>query len=564
MKKYFSVFYLSLCILAMAMVSACNKKFNRILPDKDYKDTATVSFGERKVLYLIVDGARGTSVNASLTPNIDDLLPHSIYSWVSLNDPGSASIANNWADLMTGVKKEKHKVVDMTFTNTNLQNYPVLFRRIRQSNPDIRIAAFSSSTEFSTHLTTDADVSKLLNTDEETRTAVVESLKTDTASLVLGHFTDIDKAGAQSGYDTSFPAYKASIEKFDTYVGEIMTALRQRPNFAREDWLVVIASSGGGSFSIPPDQNDNTVFSDPAANAFILYYNANYKPRIIVKPFTGNRYIGKTIRLAGSSVTCQIDTADDYNITDTTNFTIEFKIKKNEEAFFWPSVLGKRNEWSGGHPSVGWVIYLEDHYWYFEWRGTTDNDFHQVRGADLKKGKWESVSVKCETRAGRRFIRTYTNGAFNNEGEITASGSFSNNNALKLGFLNGNGHGTPDVYVSDIRFFKFTLPDATIDRYSCETSIDQSHPYFNFLAGYWPATDGQGTLIKDYGPLAHDFKMQGNYPWESFNDLICPPSDLFLAELVPQTSDIPAQIITWFKIASKQSWDLDGRVWLDQ
>jgi hypothetical protein len=58
--------------------------------------------------------------------------------------------------------------------------------------------------------------------------------------------------------------------------------------------------------------------------------------------------------------------------------------------------------------------------------------------------------------------------------------------------------------------------------------------------------------------------MLGAYPWESFNDLICPPSDLSLAELVPQTADIPAQIITWLKIASKQSWDLDGRVWLDQ
>ncbi|HVW58482.1 MAG TPA: DUF4983 domain-containing protein, partial [Puia sp.] len=417
---------------------------------------------------------------------------------------------------------------------------------------------------FADHLTTDADKTKLLGSDEETRTAVVESLKNDSASLVVGHFTGIDKAGAQSGYDTSFPAYRTAIEKFDGYVGDIMTALQQRPGFAREDWLVVIASSGGGAFTLPPDQNDNTIFSNPAANAFIIYYNPEYKPRVIVKPFTGNRYIGKTIRLKGDAVTAQIDDAGDYNIDDTTNFTIELKIKKNEEAFFWPSVLGKRNEWSIGHPSVGWVIYLENTYWYLEWRGTKDGDFHQVRGADLRKGRWENISVKCETRAGKRYIRTYTNGAFNNEGEITASGSLSNNNALKLGFLNGNGHGTPDVYITDIRFFKFTLPDATIDRYACETSIDQSHPYFNFLAGYWPATDGQGTLIKDYGPLEHDFVMQDTYPWESFNDLICPPADIFLSELVPQTTDIPAQIITWFKIASKQNWDLDGRVWLDQ
>jgi len=563
MKKYIAFHFLPLCMAVLWMTS-CNKKFTRMLPDTQYEDTTAVSFGQRKVLYLIVDGARGVSINASNTPHIKALIPHSIYSFVSVNDPDASSIAGKWADLLTGVKKDKHKVSDLTFTNTNLENYPVLFKHIKQSNDRIKIAAFTSSQDFADHLTEGTDKTTLLATDEETKNAVVDNLKKDTAAFVVGHFTDVDKAGAQFGYDVSFPEYKASIEKFDDYVGEIMTALEQRSNFSREDWLVVIASSGGGPFTIPPDQNDLTIFSDPNANAFILYYNPGYKQRIIAKPFTGNRYIGKTIRLKGDQVTAQIDDASDYNIDDTTNFTIELKIKKNEEAFFWPSVLGKRNEWSGGHPSVGWVIYLENRYWYLEWRGKNDGDFHQVRGADLAKGKWENISVKCETRAGRRFIRTYTNGAFNEEGEITASGSLSNNNALKLGFLNGNGHGTPDVYITDIRFFKFTLPDATIDRYSCETSIDQSHPYFNFLAGYWPATDGQGTLIKDFAPLQHDFVMQGAYPWESFNDLICPPSDQSLAELVPQTSDVPAQIITWFKIASKQSWDLDGRVWIDQ
>jgi hypothetical protein len=564
MKKYFSLVCLLLGMMVTGVISSCNKKFSRMLPDREYQDTAKVAFGDRKVLYLIVDGARGLSVNATQTPNIEGILPNSIYSWVSLNDQGSVSKANNWADLLTGVKKEKHKVLDMSFTNTNLQSYPVMFKRIKQSNPNIRIAAFTSSPELGNNLTDGADLTKVVATDEETKAAIVDNLMKDTAGLVVGHFTDIDKAGGQSGYDTSFAEYTAAIGKFDGYVGEILAALKKRPAFEKEDWLVVIASSGGGTFPIPPDQNDNTVFSNPVSNTFVIYYNPAYKQRIVVKPFTGNRYIGKTIRLKGETVTAQIDTADDFNIDDTTNFTIELKIKKNEEAFFWPSVLGKRNEWSGGHPSVGWVIYLQDHYWFFEWRGTTDGDYHQCQGADLKKGKWEHMAVKCETRGGRRYVRTYTNGAFNNEVDITPSGSFRNNNALKLGYLNGQGHGSPDVYVTDIRFFKFTVPDATIDRYSCETSIDQSHPYFNFLAGYWPATDGQGTLIRDYGPLSRDFRMLDTYPWESFNDLICPPSDVSLGELVPQTTDIPTQIITWFKIASKQSWDLDGRVWLDQ
>ncbi|MNI66942.1 hypothetical protein D3C73_1225400 [compost metagenome] len=68
----------------------------------------------------------------------------------------------------------------------------------------------------------------------------------------------------------------------------------------------------------------------------------------------------------------------------------------------------------------------------------------------------------------------------------------------------------------------------------------------------------------DLSSQARDFKLQGAYVWENFNDLICPPSASTLAVLVPQTSDIPVQMINWLKIANKQTWALDGRVWLDQ
>lgn len=563
-KKYKGVVFFIICAIVATGIISCNKDFLKTLPDKNYKDTATASFGQRKVLYLIVDGARGTSVNAANVPNMKALLPNSIYSWVSLSDPDSTQDVSNWANMLTGVKKEKHKVLSNDFANNNLARYPVVLERIKEERPNAKIVSFSSSAIFKNNLTKGAAVSELYDTDAEIKTAVVNDLNTDTASFVLGHFNDVDEAGARYGYDNSAAPYKAAIEKFDGYVGEIMDALRKRKDFSKEDWLVVIASSGGGKFAIPANQNDNTVFSNTEANTFSIYYNPKYRQRVIGKPFTGNRYLGKTVRLRGDGIRAEIDTADVFNIDDTTKFTIELKVKKNEDKFYYPSILGKRAEWSSGHPSVGWVIYLEDSYWYFEWRGTTDGDYRQCRGGDIKKGQWQNLSVKCEFRSGRRFIRTFTDGVFNNELEITNSGSLANNNKLKLGFLNGNGHGTPDVYLSDIRFFKTSVPDAVIGNYACETSINEGHPYYNFLAAYWPGTDGEGDRIKDVGPQARDFKLIGDYKWEDFNDLICPPPAAALALFVPQTTDIPAQIINWYRIANKQSWELDGRVWLDQ
>ncbi|WP_345208932.1 alkaline phosphatase family protein [Mucilaginibacter gynuensis] len=566
MKKFQLLFLFLLGAILTTTIISCNKDFVRTLPGDKYQDTATVKYGNRKVLYLIVDGARGVSVQNANTPVLHALTKNSIYTWVGLSDPDATAQATNWASMLTGVKKEKHFVLTNDFLNSNLQNYPVLFERIKEINTNVKVASYTSSAAFKNNLTDGADVSELVTTDAEVKDAVINNLKTDTASLIVGQFGDVNAAGAQYGYDNSFAPYKKSIEDFDGYVGEILTALEGRENYDNEEWLIVVASSAGGKFTIPANDNDNTVFSNTLANTFTIYHNTKYKTRIISKPFTGNRYLGKTVRLYGKDVRAEIDTVDAelFNIDDTTRFTIELKVKKNEDEFYYPSILGKRREWSGGHPSVGWVIYLEGKYWYFEWRGTKDGDYRQCRGGDLRKGIWENVSVKCEKRGTQRFIRTYTNGVFNNELEITASGSLSNHDKLKLGFLNGNGHGEPNVYVSDIRFFKFPVPDNVIANYACETSIDESHPDYNFLAAYWPATDGQGSIIADVGPQARDFNLIGAYQWTDFNDIICPPSAAALATFVPQTVDIPSQIINWFKISNQQRWGLDSRVWLDQ
>ncbi|WP_354356369.1 DUF4983 domain-containing protein [Pedobacter sp. UYP30] len=562
MKKHKLLFGILLTIVTCATIWSCNKGFDRVITVKDGGDTATVRYGNRKVLYLIVDGARGQSVLEANTPNINALLPNSIYSWVSLSDPDSLADVSNYANMLTGAKKEKHNVLKNDLSNNNLLNFPIIFKRIKQELPQARIVSHTSSPLFKS-LTDGADVSDVLADDGAVRASVINTLNSDTASVIVGHFTNVKKVGKQVGFDNSFPQYKAAIENFDTSVGDILAALRKRPTFATEDWLVVIASSGGGAYTSTV-QSDQTVFSNTSANTFVVYYNPSYKQRIITKPFTGNRYLGKTVRMDKQVVRAEIDTANAFNLDDTTTFTIELKVKKNGQRQSYPAVLGKRNEWSSGHPSVGWVFYLQDDYWFFEWRGAKDGDYHQAQGAVINEGRWETLTAKKERRGTQYFLRVYTNGSFNSEVEITNSGSLSNDNKLKMGYINGQGHGEPDVYVSDIRFFKTAVPDAVIARYSCETSINQSHPYYNFIVGYWPCTDGVGDKFEDLGPSARNFKLVGPYVWENFNDLICPPDASILARFVIQTSDIPIQITNWLKIANKQSWNLDGRVWLDQ
>ena len=578
MKKSFFTL-LGLCLILALAITSCNENFERLIPEKEYSDTTTIAFGSPKVLYIIVDGARGTSVRDANTSQIKSLLPTAIYSWVSLANPQYPNQASNWTDMLTGVKQSKHGVEDETFAENNLEKYPLIYKRIKEERPDIDPVSFSSSTVFDANLTDATTAHTVFASDAEVESAVVDYIKKDSSEFVVAHFTEVDKAGTQYGYDNSFPEYKAAIENFDTQVGRILAAMKSRPNYANENWLVIVASSVGGNFALPPTENDNTIFSDTKVNTFLVYSAPNSKQRIITKPFTGTRFTGSTIRLfdrengVHAIIPSNPTTEELYNFQDTIGFTIEMKVKKNDprkDGSYrqnYPSLLGKMNEWSSGHPidnEKGWCIFLEEDFWQIYVRGDNGDRRLQQRGQVLGKGTWNHLTVKLDMSNGKRFLRTYTDGIYYGEKEVTDFGNFTTSAPVTLGFIPGNGHGQCDVEVSDIRIWRTGLTDAVIKNFACETIIDETHPAYSYLAGYWPVLDGSGGIIKDYSPLENDFNITGDYNWTNFNDLVCSPPADQLANMVPQNSDIPAQILSWLRIPRKSIWQIDGRVWLDQ
>jgi hypothetical protein len=59
-------------------------------------------------------------------------------------------------------------------------------------------------------------------------------------------FDDIDGAGHGSRFAIDEPRYVQTVQRIDGYVGLMLDALRARPTFGDEDWLVVITSDHGG------------------------------------------------------------------------------------------------------------------------------------------------------------------------------------------------------------------------------------------------------------------------------------------------------------------------------
>lgn len=559
-------------LLLLVGFMACNKGYDRMLDEKDYNDSTGTIARTPKILFLTIDGTRGEAVRDAGAPTLLSLSEHAIYSWNSISDT-IALRSTGWADLLTGVHKEKHGVNRADFSNNHLQAYPVFFKYIKEREPKFRIAAYSSSDSLGQFLITDTDVNQTFADDDAAATrAILQELTIDTASMVFGQFSQVELAGRQYGYDVSVPEYKAAILQADENIGKILTALKQRKTYAAEDWLVIITAGNGGPYTIDPSNDDGTILSNTKVNTFTIYYSPRYAPSFLDRPYTGNRYTGKAVRLYGdnaaSAVYATIDSGkEDYNLGKDAEATIELKIKKNKTAagdysYTYPSVIGNNMSLDWWN-NTGWNISLEVNAWGVHF-GQNGAGFNMATAANISDGKWHDIAAVFVNRDNKRFLRLLTDGNFNTEADITNYGNFDTGSPLTLGYMPGNivNNRWLDAYITEVRFWKAAIPDNVISEYVCAQELPTSHPYHDYLVGYWTCRDGFGNVFKDQSEWSHDFKINGSYKWDDFSDLMCPSSANNLSQLVPQPVDPVRQILNWLQIAADTKWDLDGKVWV--
>jgi hypothetical protein len=565
-----SISAIVLTILGLNLVS-CQEEFSKVIPENN-SDSVDVIYGTPKVLLLIVDGARGESVRTSNITNINAILPHSIYSWVSLSEENASGITSNWANMFTGVNYTKHGVRDNNLENNKFDAYPLLPERIKESSGDtIKMSMISPNAVFLETFGANTKAQKASNDDDVTA-KVLTDLKDEKLSFITGHFTAVDAAGKAGGYDVSKPAYKAAIEKFDGQVGQMIKALEARPNYAKENWMVIITSSQGGEYEIPANQNDNTIFSNAALNTFTIIYSPKYSTKFIGKPFIGNKYIGDFMRFERENY-AQLDSGENkYFNLDKKDFTIEIKIKKNKGrdnnySFSYPSIIGKRKHFQGGWgedpEGIGWVIHLAGESWIFNARG--DSGTGEVKAdKNLNRGTWNSIAITGQTVDGKRTVKLFTNGELSKEADITGWGSITSSARFRIGFLETFEGWRSDAYLADVKIWQATLSPETVKQYSCEIGVEENHPNFADLVAYYPMNSKDGSMLRDEGPLGAHLKTHGDYPITNLNDFICAPSSEVLSAAVPRNIDIPTQIISWLKVPRQLSWGLDGRVWIDK
>ena len=199
----------------------------------------------KKVMIIGVDGCRPDALMMAATPNIDALVQEGSSSMSAMADFVTLS-GTSWSSILTGVWRSKHGVNNNNFTGTNLASYPNLFARVKQSCPSTRVASIARWGNLNANLNQNADIIRTESSDQRVLSETIELLRNDDPDLFFLHMDNVDVAGHIFGFTPIHPIYLLAINILDGYVGQLRSAIENRPTYDQEDWLIVMITDHGG------------------------------------------------------------------------------------------------------------------------------------------------------------------------------------------------------------------------------------------------------------------------------------------------------------------------------
>lgn len=220
---------------------------------------AAGAFGNRHALVIGLDGVRADALQVAQAPHLHALAASGTVSWEGFSGGVLGTVTQqatvsgpSWASIITGVWANRHGIRDNGFAGYDAATYPHFFRRLRESHPQAYLSSIVEWPPVDTYLVgpVAADVSfRSIALDCVTSDLVsqaVEHLRTADPDVLFLYFDAPDCAGHAYGYSPTSEFYLAVLAEVDAGIGEILDALRARPNYALEDWLVVVTADHGG------------------------------------------------------------------------------------------------------------------------------------------------------------------------------------------------------------------------------------------------------------------------------------------------------------------------------
>ena len=244
----------------------------RPAPDLPYVVPAAGPPGRsrRKVLHIGIDGVNAVDMlDHAATPHLDGLVAEGVIGVSQPYGPDVAAIESGpgWCTIATGVWPDRHGVVDNTFAGARFDAYPDWLTRLEQADPGYSTYCITNwaplgvpggpgpvfSSAIDVNLAFEAmDVPGGYLAGDSTTTATTAGwLRDQDSDAHFVYIGNVDIVGHVFGSGPEVPIYIRAIEKADRQVGALLAAMRDRPTYADEDWLVLVSTdhghrSGGG------------------------------------------------------------------------------------------------------------------------------------------------------------------------------------------------------------------------------------------------------------------------------------------------------------------------------
>lgn len=260
--------------------------------EKGATDGTPLPEKEPKVLIIGIDGCMPTGITAANTPNLDALMANGTYSLTARNT-GTTISGPSWSAMLTGVWEDKHGVTDNSFDGSNYTEYPHFFKMIEEADPKYKTVSVSQWHPINDKIATMADVSvNSMDSSEDTKNKAIAEIGAQDLKALFVHFDDVDHAGHGSGYSTENPKYLESIERVDTAIGAVVSALKGRKDYNNEAWVIMVSTDHGG---IGTGHGGDT---DEERTIFMIVSGDGVPKIDLSKPSKGAVYTPKTVDLA--------------------------------------------------------------------------------------------------------------------------------------------------------------------------------------------------------------------------------------------------------------------------
>ncbi|WP_443938705.1 hypothetical protein [Pedobacter sp. MW01-1-1] len=549
---------LGFCAVTLLGYTGCKKYDN---PPPVYEDLVRPLVKQRKVLIIGIDGLGGAELKAIAPTNFTAMQKTGKYSFTTNS---GISDAGGWVSLVTGTGYVKHRVKDDNFERyqdpnaddhapitsyRNVLDYITQFKAVKTGlvTPWANLRSYLRNSDFSPVVTTDVAV--------KDSTIALLNAQTSLGALIV-NFRGVEAAGGTGGFTVNNATYKAAINTTDGYVGEILTALKARKNYANEDWLVILTTNHGGS-SVAP------------TNGFMLTYNPSFKQLELKKQGFN------TILFNSTGVYAQVP--NDNGLYDggglTNDFTVQMQVKFLSQSSY-PAVLSK-GVGIDGSTQTGWLWMQSGANVATSWGGTLNASGTGRTQITLATGgadvNWHTLTMTVKyVNATTRTVTTYKDGVQTATGNIATHKSLAATaEALRIGFRKVDASGASNFYAANLAYFNTALSAATISANVGLKDVTQ-HPNYANLKGYWPIDEGADGLISNKAPGGYDMVLTGAYKWTGLGTDVPAGTTADPSYVAGEKSyvsilgDATALSLYWMNIKILSDYGIDGNPYLNQ